>query len=743
VKIMVLCILSFVAGLSASAMAQPGEAAAPVTSERVDAALDRMRKFLWRSQDGTKGSWETRQRSDAAQFGHTPALVTFALLESGEYCQNPHMAQALAFLKQQKGGDSYTAYPRLLCWALLPSDFKANLEEDTRYLLSVQQDGLFFNHNRKSDHTDHRALLYGLMALNAACDRSIPVPRRIWEQAADYLVLNQRRDGGWSFSDRKEDVSTPMGTVTCLTALHLCRHQFLGLADVNARITDAIQRGERYLNRNFELRPFVSSSGKSYSFEAAFHDLFLLERMTRYSGQRVVGGLDWLNSALVTVLDKEGGRGSINGDRVETAFALMVLSQARACAWINKLAFSNSNAVWDSRPEDLYRLTRVLSERRESDLHWHVISIDDPLRVWLNAPIAYLSTDQAVRFSDEQKGRLKRFLDLGGLLVANPENNAYDARQSFVALAHELYPAAVVEAVPDHHPLVSLLQKVTLVELDRVHNGVRDVILLPKRDLKVTDNRDSAEQEDIRSFFWNLYAWTTERGLLASRFEQTMVGGDDIVPTRRTRVGLVATDGSSPIEVMAWPVLSQWLLAHDKVEVSTSPTTLTQLSAGSFPFAHWMGVQRRELSAAELDGIEHYVRGGGTLLIETVGGMGDFASAICNQLENRLGAKAEHNAPELFRRLHRVGDPEPQLHRVVYRSFSVCQFGLTNEPRLQTISIDNRPAIIFSAEDLTLGMLGIKRWGIHGYRPDYARLIMREFVMAGATDRVPTQARAE
>lgn len=704
--------------------ASPGTAVAAPAAEQVDAAIRRMRQFLYRLQDAQAGSWETRRRQDTEHFGHTTALVTMALLESGDSFQNPRLVPTLAFLQQLRGGDAYTVYPRALCWSLLPDAFRGNLEADMAHLAKLQQNGLFHHQNRQSGRADHRATLYGLMAMHAGTERGVAVSAKLWEQAADHLVRAQRRDGGWSFTDQKDEASTVPATVNCLTALHLCRYHLAHSASAVESIGQSLLRGERYLYRNFELKPFVSSSGKAYSFEAAFHDLYLLERMTRYSGIRVLGEQDWFEQALTTILEQEAGRGSIRGDRVETAFALVVLSQARASVWINKLKLSG--ARWDNRPGDLYRLTRQLSERREADLHWQVVSIDDPLLLWLTAPIVYLSTDEPVQFTNEQKARLKRYLDLGGLLIANPEGGNAEVRRSFESLARELYPHGTLAPVSEGHAAVSLLHSVPSGGMLSLSNGVRDLMLLPQRDLKLGEGGDQAE---VVSLFWNLYAWTSERGQTTPRLYSPVAVASEVTPVRRIRVGVVTVEGKPFAEPLAWQVFAQWLLQRDGVEVTVEPVALGQISAEATPFVHWADVQGGDLTDSQCAAIERYVNQGGTLFVETLSGLGDFTGHVQRQLEGRLGDRAERLPAGYFREWSEPGSRAAASgQRAVFRPFSVYQFGVGNRHRLHALKVKGRSAIVFSDADITLGLLGVRRWGIYGYRPDAARQIMRHIL---------------
>ncbi len=298
-------------------------AAAP----RVDAAIERMQRYLLAQQNTAAGHWETRRRIEGEHYGHTTALVTLALLKSGVPYQYPPMKKALTFLRERSGGDPYTVYPRMLCWGCLPDSYHDVLERDAKHLLGEQEQGLFYHDNRNVGLADHRATLYALVALNAYVERGGKVSDRLWQQAADHFIRAQGGGGGWAWTDDEGANTNVSATVAALSVLNLCRLRLADYEDAAATIQRAIDRGERYLGRHFELRRLSVAHDKSHSFGAAFHDLYLLERLTHYSGRRSFDGTDWFRRGAKEILAEENGSGSIHGDLVETAFALLVLGR--------------------------------------------------------------------------------------------------------------------------------------------------------------------------------------------------------------------------------------------------------------------------------------------------------------------------------------------------------------------------------------------------------------------------------
>ncbi len=76
---------------------------------------------------------------------------------------------------------------------------------------------------------------------------------------------------------------------------------------------------------------------------------------------------------------------------------------------------------------------------------------------------------------------------------------------------------------------------------------------------------------------------------------------------------------------------------------------------------------------------------------------------------------------------------EPKLSRVEYRGFARSIVGSLRTPRIRAIDINGRPAVFFSAEDLSVGMVGMQIDGIYGYDPASATALMEKLVSYAAT----------
>src|SRR5690606_13908951 len=108
----------------------------------------------------------------------------------------------------------------------------------------------------------------------------------------------------------------------------------------------------------------------------------------------------WFEQGAETILKAERGRGSISGNIVDTSFGLLFLARGRVPVWINKISLPGQD--WNNRPNDIYELTDYLSDLRERELSWQVVSIDLDSMQWSNAPVAWISSDDKVELTDAQ-----------------------------------------------------------------------------------------------------------------------------------------------------------------------------------------------------------------------------------------------------------------------------------------------------------------------------------------------------
>ena len=437
------------------------------------------------------------------------------------------------------------------------------------------------------------------------------------------------------------------------------------------------------------------------------------------------------------------------------ALSLIFLAHGRVPVWATKLEVPG--VPWNNRPNDLYFLSQHISDYREGPVNFYTMSIDHPAEELIATPVAYISSDRALELSPQRMANLRRYLDLGGMLVANPEQGSSAFHASVMTLGEMLYPELQWQRAGEDHPLFSILFNIDHHRhtIQVLNNGVRDLIVLPQHDWGLAWQADRnllapESRRDTGRLTMNLFALATNRGVLPNRLESDFETRDaDVQAQGQVRIGIARHEGNWLIEPAVWDVAGNRLFNATGLEARTvglpevpalgeaddrggGPVLdLSAIADSEVDLVHLQGIEAVPLGSSEIDAIRRYVEGGGTVLVETVGGRGEFARDVERQLRGVFDT----------RRALPVGAEDPLLSgeqiggydvgRISFRRYTTFRLGLPPEPRLRAMYVDDRqrPGVIFSDEDLSLGALGVRRWGIIGYAAEDARRLLTNIAL--------------
>ena len=647
----------------AGAAADPATniAADHVTDGQVNDAVERMRGWLYAQQsadgsweEGVKGTWKSKQPS-----GGVTALVTYALLASGESFQTPALARALDWLERAELKGTYAVALRAHVWARLPDAFRPKLEADVAWLRAAQWRGLFDYVNParpRSAGTSGVAVnsslsrtQYGTLAMWEYAKRGGEVDAAFWQQTTDWMLRSQLPDGGWNYGPATSRKNTPAdGGMTCAGLTLLCVARQQGVADRNAG--PAIERGLAWLDANFAGAPITDRDEKN---AAMFW--YGVERVGMAAGVDRLAGRDWYAAGAAHILDRERrvkGPKKGGGDRtgaikpvstvfsselIETAFSLAFVARGRVPVWASKLRLPRQ--TWNTRPDDLLRLTRRLSDAREAELNWQVVGFDSPPETWRRSSVLYVSSDVALDLTDDEAAALKRYLDLGGLLVANPEGRGgRKLTRSVEKLMTGLYPGRGFDFPAADGPLANLVTPAGGGDRPPVKvlgNGARTLVVLPQADwgggMGATGGKPSGRAgRTAWPWMQNLYALVSDRGALAGRLVDPLApvespvqsvtgsaGTRDVkdAPPLHVMRGRFAS-GAGDVEPLVWEPVATTLRATGAggsavVRVQSSLGKVDAVAALSpATLLHLSGVEPVEMTDAELDAVVTFVLAG-------------------------------------------------------------------------------------------------------------------------------------
>ena len=719
--------------------------ASSVTDKQVDDAVEAIKAFLYKTQ-AEDGGWYGQFHKDpqdkgghAGPWGPT-SMAVLSLIVAGESPQNPKIKKALELLAKAELTGSYVLSMRTHVWSYLPQDvFGELLEKDAetmynswygwaRFGYPIAKYGESFNDKfggspsapKNGGRIDNSTTQYGILALWQADKRGANIPDKFWELAVQNFLELQQPDGGWAYSG----ATNTRQTMTCagLTVLFIAQQElFRSQSKANAKITESIEKGLKYLNENFNPGK-GAHGGNGYLW-------YGYERVGLASGIKYFGGKDWFQEIAQKIVKKKANYGS---GIHSAAFDLMFLARGRVPVWINKLQIPGT--AWNNRPNDVYFLNRFISGYREHEVNWQVVGIESNPKEWISAPLMWISSDGAIEWTDEQVAKIKEYIDLGGTLLVNPEQKSSSFRASIQDLAMKLYPELKFEPMPRDHPMANLLEGdprgSRAPDVEILSNGARVLMIMPKADWGMTFQKDTKPDPD-KTKAWrniiNIYGVVTDRGELTPRLSSPWVG----------KSGKAAT-GTIKVFVPQWEDAAGKSHEHDVYKVmknvmhnATGRTLdvqklpLTELAAADPALVHMMGVNAVSLSEAERNAVQAYVQSGGTILIENLGGTGKFATSIRDQLNPLFpGSEDKVNTRSDIITGRNLPEGATSNRRVVFRRLVIERSNPDGRLTLRGWEKNKRYPVLLSYEDLSLGMLGAKQYGINGYSVESSRNLM-------------------
>lgn len=740
------------------AVARPAPAA---TAKQVDEALAKAKGYLYDQQKD--GAWETTrtQPSDAVmmkdsrdieagQWTGQTALAVYALLAAGEKPTSPQLAPAIDFLKKSQTAGVYALGLRMQVWLHLPAtpDVLAAAKRDADILLKSMKTegsakGMYDYVPRPGTKAySHSRAQYGVLGVWAAEQMGIEVPTRYWEIVEQAWVGHQARDGGWTYMapGESEHATTPgmtaVGVATLFITQDYTRHAE-GLACKGNLSNPSIDRGLKWMGDHMK----QVATNDEYPRDFPFVTLYAVERIGVAAGVKYIGGVDWYQKGAGWLLTKQGKTGAFaagggklgSGSVVETAFGMLFLARGRAPIAFNKLDYAKGQTgpqspPWNQRPRDVANAARWIGRSVEQDLNWQVVPPTAPLTDLADAPILYVAGNKPIVLDDAEKARLREYVEAGGLIVGNADcgNAAFAA--SFRKLAAELFPAYPFRDLPAEHPMYTGVfprtKWKTKPVVQGLSNGARELmVLVPQADpSRQWQSRLVGGKEELWQIAGALFLYASEGRDLRYRGENHLVARDPAVkPTRALPVTRLQHAGNWDPEPGGWPRVAN--VAHNQqridVKLGTAKLGDGQLTTGQLAgagVAHLTGTAKLTLTAAQRAELKKFVDGGGLLLVDAAGGSGAFADSARAELAQAFGTLALINEEHPLFAPGGGAKIEVRYRRAAQKALT----GGLRASRLEGAEVNGRLGVIFSREDLSVGMVGQPVDGVVGYDPETA-----------------------
>lgn len=713
-------------------------ASSQVTQQQIDDGIQRLKAALYKLQK-PDGSFENKTDNTHRPLGGETSMAVYALISAGESYQEPRLRRAIAWLEETKIVSTYSMGLRCHVWSHLPDSFLKHLQADVSELNQwkapppgAQGGAVAWGYGDGFGVVHTSTGQYGVLGFWEGAKRGLPINTQVWRDIEAYYTTSQNPDGGWGY--HYKGPSTLSMTCAGLACLYITQdyahnddYQTPGAAGRHP-LTAQLDKGLAYLDKHFAV-------GGRFPW----YTLYGCERVGLASGRRYYGDHDWYAEGAAAILKNMGpGHGpyKLNSYGFKAAghgFCLLFLVRGGVPVMVNKLEIPDYD--WNNRPRDMANLTGWVSDTVEQEINWQVQSIDTDPQRWMDAPILYLAGHQPLKLNAEQTARIKRYLDLGGLLITVADQSSTAFTNSVRELMKQLYPRYEFKSLEEGDELARIVFPINTkrFSVTTLNNGVRHLAVhIAGGDASWAFHAQQHTDPAPWQLFTNVYYYTTSKQGARSRMGPHLITRhtDKNNKPKPITVARVVYDGNWNPEPLAWQTQANFMFNQAKAEVAVKDIDLEQLSSSDMKFAHLAGTDQVDFSEAQIKSIRKFAQNGGTILFENAGG--HSIAFIDSMLEALSKAFPEG-------RVRPVGLSTPvitgvdldgyDVSQVGYRRYALMKMGTVDAPRLMALSIDGQPRIFVSSDDLTNAMLAQPVWNVFGYDTESAQKIMTNLVL--------------
>ncbi len=726
------------------------------TPEQVGEAIRKGREWLLKVQKN--GNWEkvpspsekSNWSTEGGQYGGLTALATYALLASGEPVSNPDIQEAIKWLRNADIKGVYALGMRAQIWGMLPkADWvEEAMARDLELLLAgvLQQPdnrGLYDYLTPSSPtnaRVDHSVSQYGVLGVWALEKSGAPVPPRYWEFVEDIWTKHQDVSGGWCY-ERMPNAGHPINismTAAGVATLYITQdylHANEGIQPRGNITRPEIEAGLKWMTDNFQ-----KVGDDWYSW-------YGIERIGVASGLKYFGPHNWYEIGADLMVKRQTAEGKWNYNRggrsdvVGTSFCLLFLSRGRAPIMMSKLQYetidargNKSEGLWNQRPREVANLTTWVGRRIEQDLNWQVVNLNAPVDELAETPIIYMSGSAAFNLSEEHREKLKTYIENGGMVLGNADGGRPAFTEAFKKLGESMFPGYKFRDLPERHPIYTEQQFQrsrwrTRPPVQGLSNGARELmIIIPQVDpARQWQMNDDSRREELFQLPANIFLYAVDKTMQFKGERRLLKENTSISPERTISVARIEYDGNWNPEPGGWRRMQAYMRNNRRVALKVEPVKLgSGALAATYKVAHLTGTESVKFTQEQRDEIKSFVEKGGTLIIDAAGGSAEFRSSIENELAIIFGpdaAKAVSSSLKPDSPLYTaLGDA---ARDVQYRQYARLELGrLPKDPRFRAIEVGGRFGVIYSPQDMTVGMVGHPVDGIFGYEPESASKLM-------------------
>ncbi|HUW56347.1 MAG TPA: DUF4159 domain-containing protein [Planctomycetota bacterium] len=427
------------------------------------------------------GSWKEPdvQHGGAGYDVGRTALATLALLHSRSPRANTAIHKGLTFIVQQwpeaktytagcvqqclyqAGVDRYRKHLSMYGWMLAKSQ-KVFGEQAGCFSYGLYQFPKDFDKRKNyepprgllSGRGDNSNTQFGILGLAYSVKSGVQIPKIVWRRAQKYYIGAQHQDGGWDYQSdayrmaQGQDPAARAGAQPRPSSHNMTFAGTISLYIANEML---------YAGTHDQCKPPPMSKpvekgmewvGKNWSNGQAPYGWYALERLGILSGYSEFGGHDWYQ----TGADQLCGRvsGGMGGSMPDLAFGILFLSRGLEPIIINKLRRSGD---WNLHWHDVSHLVEYVSDKFQYGKQWRIVSLESSVDYLLKVPILWISGHEKLFFTDEEKAKLREYVERGGTILGEACCSQKEFDESFRSLMAEFWPDSQLRELPKTHPI--------------------------------------------------------------------------------------------------------------------------------------------------------------------------------------------------------------------------------------------------------------------------------------------------
>jgi hypothetical protein len=778
-----LCVVAIGAGLLIS----PARTArADVTAGQVKIAIDKAIDFVRKNQ-AADGSWQEFGRQ-----GGSTALNALALLNAGVPESDPAVSKAIANLTKIPNRETYVVALKAMVYRYADAvKYKAELTDCAKWLIDAQLGTGTWTYNKMPAAQaakfanmigDNSNTQFALLGLHEAALGGVDVPKEVWKRSEDHFLKSQLTDGGWHYRSDLNRGLKGYGSMTCagIASLYITGNQLdvsqeTGWSDGVAhncgqyRQNDALNKGLQWMARNFTTDTNPGNGGAAWRM----YYLYAMERVGMISGLKFFGTHDWYREGAEALVNVQRDNGSFPSAPYDSSLALLFLAKGNKPVLVNKLQWGEGSD-WSPDRSDVDHLVSYVNSAKNEDgrkfseqpAGWQVVTLRAPLVDLLDAPILYFNGHTFPKFTDDERKKVREFVEQGGTILAEACCSKPEFTTGFRDFVKQTWPEYAIDKLADDHPIFNSFYKINKNAwgLEGVQVGCRTGVIFAPKDMScLWEQRDPKLKETSAAFMLgaNIAAYATGLERLKDKLERARVAEKEDAgakPGDIVRGALhiaVLAHGDNQMENMtdpnALPKFAEFLRDRAKIDVVTRLTIIDprDVELLNHPIMYMTGHHGFKYSDEQIKAIRTWLDRGGFLLASACCGRDATLFSLPGDpaLTNDFGTSFRALVAALYKDTPDVKlTPLPADHpirgsakgffpitQVSYRpeyEKKLSAAGLsTTELKLESVIVNGRLAIVYSPCDLTCGLEDHKCFGCRGLIPKDAYKVATNVIL--------------